>query len=264
MKIEKVKSFTHLVDEYFKKKYELSKMFIDIQHIVDDANVELNAIINNGFTSKYIDKIWNEYKKHKFNSSIVNNFLVQVDDMFFSNLEPELKKNLEVSSIDVCFFTNTTSCNECTSYGSVNMYSSVELAFIDNGNDRKFTLKIPIKGGVCTNISDWKTYKNGLYVVEAVHHMIEREICCVFDKRKVVEAVRKYLKGEFDSEFVIFNKNNEYDVCYDEYDQIDDIYYATVENMFNTNMKKRHKFYGNEINSCVDDRNDYENVDLKA
>lgn len=252
MKIEKIKSFTHLVDEYFKKKYELSKMFMDIRNIIDFANAELNATIDNGFTSKYIDKMWNEYNKHKFNSSIVNDFLVQVDDMFFADLEPELKENLEVSSIDVCFSTHSISSNR---------YSSVELSFIDSVNDRKFTLKIPIKGGVYTNINDWKTYKNGLYVVEALHHMIERKICCVFDRIKVAEAVKKYLKGEFDDEFVIFNKNNEYTVCYDEYN----IMRAIVEDIFNNNMQLNHsKFYVNEINSCVDDRNDYENVDLKA
>ena len=192
---EKIKDFYNTRAEYFKKKEEIAQAMCELDLLLMSANQDLKETIDNGLEDDYLAKVSKAYSKHKFNAKIVVDFIEKIDNMFFKDLEPELKKSLEVVSLKINVDNNFGDSSKTIS-------EPISISMHEHSSNRFFTLVVPIKSSISTDMIHWKDRGDGMYIVHAnaIGANKTKEICRVFDQAKVVEAVRKYLKGEFDDD----------------------------------------------------------------
>ena len=203
---EKIKKFYETRVEYFKKKEEIARVMCELDLLLMEANQNLKDTVDNGFDDEYLIKVSKAYSKHKFNSKIVYEFLDKIDDMFFKDLEPELKDTLEVVSINIELDYGNNweeSCKEVSGPVQIDIHSSL--------SNRLFRIFVPTKSSISTDMIHWTNRCDGMYIVKAnsINTNKSKDICRVFDQSKIVDAIRKYLKGEFDHEldYEVFSFN---------------------------------------------------------
>ena len=103
MLIDKIKNFYDARANYFKKKQEIDNAMVELEYLLHKANYALSDTIDNGFDNEYVVKVADEYKKHKFGSVIVQEFLEKIDEMFFKDINDNLKDGLEIVSLKIVY-----------------------------------------------------------------------------------------------------------------------------------------------------------------
>lgn len=216
MDIEKIEKFYKTRAEYFKKKNEIARAMIELDMLLHVANADLKETVDNGLDDNYLIKVAKAYREHKFNSSVVCEFIEKIDNMFFKDLDPSLKNGLEVVSIKLDLGYSSRWSEPETSIDG-----PMSIDFHEIASDRAFRLYVPLKSSISADMVHWADNGDGMYIVraEAPNANKSKEICKVFDQSKVAEAVEKYLKGEFDDElicetFVLKDKNMTFNVYY--------------------------------------------------
>lgn len=195
MLIDKIKNFYEARANYFKKKQEIANAMVELEYLLHEAKHALSDTIDNGFDNEYIVKVAKAYEKHKFESKVVQEFLEKIDEMFFKDIDANLKDSLEIVSlkIDLDYGYRLYNRRYVSVNGPINIY-------VSNSAKRHFTISVPIKDAVNADMIQWNESKDGLYVlwVKVPHTNERKEACCVFDYSKMPSAIEKYLKGEFD------------------------------------------------------------------
>ena len=249
MKPEIIKQFFDVYDLYFKKKADIAKAMSELEEIKYHARYCLAGTVDNGFTNEHLNKVYDEYHLHKFDSDIVQDFCSKISDMFIDELDSNLKENLEITDMII---------NYCDPIYE-KYYGPVSLCFCDVNSKRRFTLKIPTKSqinNIVVDLEHWNDFNNGLYVVFASPlakiDASSKKICISFDPKCATEAIKKYLSGEFDDELnsnAIFVKPKALKNFLESEDEDGKQY--DYNNMFSS------EFDENTIESCIDDRNQY-------
>lgn len=279
MLIDKIKNFYTVRSNYFKKKQEIANAMRELEYLLHEANYALLDTIDNGFDNEYIVKVANAYEKHKFGSAIVQEFLEKIDEMFFKDIDDNLKDGLEIVSLKI---------NLDYKYGDARVISPIKIYVSNTQSNRHFTIIVPIQNIMNADMIDWNESKEGLYMllVNVPNTDKNKEACCVFDYSKIPSAIEKYLKGEFDKELnvdtlymldieqeALSNNTHKYftSTCkpmttaysydafsYSEYD-IDreyDIKYIDQHDLFGWRTSSPFKV-SNRLSNCIDDRCDY-------
>ena len=279
MLIDKIKNFYDARANYFKKKQEIANAMRELDYLLHEANYALSDTIDNGFDNEYIVKVANAYEKHKFGSAIVQEFLEKIDEMFFKDIDDNLKDGLEIVSLKI---------NLDYKYGDARVISPIKIYVSNTHSNRHFTIIVPIQNIMNADMIDWNESKEGLYMllVNAPNTDKNKEACCVFDYSKIPSAIEKYLKGEFDKELnvdtlymldieqeALSNNTHKYftSTCkpmttaysydsfsYSEYD-IDreyDIKYIDQHDLFGWRTSSPLKV-SSRLSNCIDDRCDY-------
>lgn len=249
MKPETIKQFFDAYNLYFKKKADIAKAMSELEEIKYHAGCCLASTVDNDFTNEYLNKVYDEYHLHKFDSNIVQGFCSKISDMFIDEIDSNLKDNLEITDMNIKY------CNSAYE----NFYGPISLCFYDTNSKRRFTLKIPTISNInniTVDLDHWNDFNSGLYVVFASPlnkiNISSKKICISFDPKCATEAIKKYLSGEFDDELNsdaivvkpkalknFFGSEDENGKWYD------------YNNMFSS------EFDENIIKSCIDDRNQY-------
>lgn len=270
MVTDEIKKFYSIREDYFKKKLEISKAMLELDFLLKEANAHLASTIDNGFTNERLVKVANEYAKMKFRSKQVQKFLDDVDSLLMADVDPKLKENLEVAGISLLF-----SGHSCygTKDNNDTIGGPIRISYIDNATGRSFTLVIPIKTGVHTDLINWEHNHTGLYVVSArVPGSNEKDICTVFDSTKVSKAIAMLLDGKLDdeikTEFYIFNnaavgyrifkENARCNPFVDDEPKMN-INFIEMHDLFDENVWSTRSLVEKQsaVKSCIDDRKDF-------
>ena len=193
MLIDKIKNFYDARANYFKKKQEIDNAMVELEYLLHKANYALSDTIDNGFDNEYIVKVAEAYEKNKFGSAIVQEFLEKIDEMFFKDIDDNLKDGLEIVSLEI---------NLDYKHIDARVVGPVKIHVSNVQSNRHFVIIVPIKNIMNVDMIDWNESKEGLYVllVNSPNMHKNKEACCVFDYSKMPSAIEKYLKGEFDKE----------------------------------------------------------------
>ena len=193
MLIDKIKNFYDARANYFKKKQEIDNAMVELEYLLYKANYALSDTIDNGFDNEYVVKVADEYKKHKFGSVIVQEFLEKIDEMFFKDIDDNLKDGLEIVSLKINLDYKNIDAR---------VISPIKIYVSNAQSNCHFTIIVPIKNVMNADMIDWNETKEGLYMllVNSPNTNNNKEACCVFDYSKMPSAIEKYLKGEFDKE----------------------------------------------------------------
>ena len=276
MLIDKIKNFYDARANYFKKKQEIDNAMVELEYLLHKANYALSDTIDNGFDNEYVVKVADEYKKHKFGSVIVQEFLEKIDEMFFKDIDDNLKDGLEIVSLEIDLdYGNRWNNKDARVNGPIKIYVS------NAQSNRHFTIIVPIKNVMNADMIDWNETKEGLYMllVNSPNTNNNKEACCVFDYSKMPSAIEKYLKGEFDKELdddtymldmtqeASSNNTNKY-FAYT-YKPMTSAYSYEygIDNEYEIKYIDRHDLFGwrtsspfkasNRLSNCIDDRCDY-------
>ena len=265
---DKVSNFYDLYDDFFLKKKKIAELMYEIEETADAANAALKATIDNGLCSKDLFDVKLKYDKSKFNSQTVQNFIKQIDEMLFSSLEPKLKNRLEVVELILNVYANSGINFNYTS-GDRGFWTNgpVQLDFADKDSARCFSVSIPVKDSVRTDVFNWKTQYSGIYVVSALNVNDEENpfnndrykvICSAFDKSKVVEAVKMYLTGDFDEKMktVVFLPSKWKDwkkMC--ELEDVNSSHF--MHDCLSFGDIASTEYMSSRVEDCIDDRNEY-------
>lgn len=288
MVIDKIKNFYEVRANYFKKKREIANAMCELDYLLQKANYALSNTIDNGFSNEYLVKVAKAYEKHKFGSSIVQEFLEKIDKMFFKDIDNKLKDGLEIVSLKINL--DSKGNRDARVIGPINIYVS------NAQSNRHFAITVPIKNTMNVDMVRWNEHKEGLYVlwVRAQHIDNSKEACCVFDYSKMPSAIEKYLTGGFDKELDTYmlgttqkapsNKlytyftniskptleayEYEYDYSMDSYrsscrsysiDDKNDIIYVKQHDLFDQYAWQEFEYpkVNNMLSNCIDDRSDY-------
>jgi len=284
---DKIKNFYEVRANYFKKKLEIAKAMCELDYLLHEANHALSDTIDNGFDNEYLVKVAKEYEMHKFGSKVVQEFLEKIDEMFFKDIDANLKDGLEIVSLDI----DLDYCDRWE-HRDARVNDPIKIYVSNAAAKRHFMITVPIKGAVSANMIQWNERKEGLYVlwVNAPNANISKEACCVFDYSKISSAIEKYLKGEFDEELGIdtyildtmeeASNDKMYKYIYRPYlyeddafsnssiDYNDGIKYIEQHDIFGQYGFQEYSFFNgwressslkasNKLSNCIDDRCDY-------
>ena len=279
MLIDKIKNFYDARANYFKKKQEIDNAMLELEYLLYKANYALSDTIDNGFDNEYVVKVADEYKKHKFGSVIVQEFLEKIDEMFFKDIDDNLKDGLEIVSLKINLDYKNIDAR---------VISPIKIYVSNAQSSRHFTIIVPIKNVMNADMIDWNETKEGLYmlVVNSLNTSKNKEACCVFDYSKMPSAIEKYLKGEFDKELdvdtsyvldieqeALSNNTHKYFIStckpmaaaysydafsYSEYgiDREYEIKYIDRHDLFGWRTSSPFKV-SSRLSNCIDDRCDY-------
>ena len=279
MDTSKIKKFYATRNEYFKKKCEIAMAMDELELLLRDANQELSDSVDNGFTTDSLVEVAEAYAKHKFNSKAVKDFIGKVDALCLSNVDCKLKEHLEVVDITIHWSNDfANSVNTSSMLKSIN--GPITMSFADTSTGRCFSLTIPIKTAVHTDLISWNNTCAGMYIVTATIPKWEhkqKDICRVFDQEKIGKAVNAFLSGSLDEEikvdeFIIDDLhhiigNTQCDYAFsgsyeDDASRFLVSRFVEVHDLFDTHgiWHTSYPYASNStvVKSCIDDRADYE------
>lgn len=257
MNAEKIKEFNRRCDEFFAKRDEISKALADLDFIKMEVNDTLKKTVDNGLSTKYLVSVAEEYRLHKFESSIVIDFIKKMSSMLLAGVDKGFVDRLEVTAIDIRMF------NDYFNDYKVRIKGPVSMTFVDRISGRRFIISIPVADSVSTDVLHWNFNREGMYAVEAygLGNDRSRIICTVFDQSKVAEAVVKYMSGEFDEELKYeFDFRADYFKCtlmydYDRSLYNQPLYIDKLNDMFIDSEVLKHT--SNNVYHVIDDADDY-------
>ena len=272
MLIDKIKNFYDARANYFKKKQEIDNAMVELEYLLYKANYALSDTIDNGFDNEYVVKVADEYKKHKFGSVIVQEFLEKIDEMFFKDIDENLKDGLEIVSLKINLDYKNIDAR---------VISPIKIYVSNAQSNRHFTIIVPIKNVMNADLIDWNETKEGLYMllVNSPNTNNNKDACCVFDYSKMPSAIEKYLKGEFDKELdddtymldmtqeASSNNTNKYFAYTYKPMASAYSYEYGIDREYEIKYIDRHDLFGwrtsspfkasNRLSNCIDDRCDY-------
>ena len=266
MKPSKIAKFYNANDEYFKKKQEIAKAIGELELLKAEANTLLKETVDNGFTTQQLVDVSIEYRKHKFNSKVVQDFIEDAVVLLLDGLSASKRNTLEVTSIDINMIS-TYDYFDSTYENKIN--GPVKMHFTDETSKRSFTVIIPVKDSTFTDVVHWKDEGDGMYMVYASYEGIDaREICRVFDASKVPIAINKYLCGELDEDLMTLSINHmqmvdDYDLskCKFSVQEYDLESNSGIDlDRIGTFLNGDSRFYNPlsfRIEHCIDDRDEY-------
>ena len=184
MNIDSINKFYDARAQYIALSKEIEALVDELDLMKAEVNIALKDTVDNGYI---------EYKKSRFHSNAVQNFIKQACDLMFTKLDASIKDGLEVVSITV----PTTGVYLWTKKDwGLKPCASVLLDFCDTATGMRFRVSVPVKSVANTNIVDWRHETSALYVVLAYNEQsqIYQTISRSFDPSSVGEAVKAFLE----------------------------------------------------------------------
>lgn len=256
----KIDEFYKARVEYFRRRRLLQEAVYMLEEAKAKASDALYDTIDNGFSIEQLCKVDDEWNKSGFSSSLVKNFLDDIDAKYFAGIDAGLKKNLEVTNIEIDSFTKNNYCSS----DNDRVMSPVKISVIDIKTKRKFMFIIPIKNKYYNvDILNWDSLTTGLYVVYASPPQInvQRIICRAFDSSLVAMQLNKFLRGELDDDLmtenlVLNDGNKRYSVVYKYHayptDSTEYSNFHIIGDYSMTSYSVEDDYISPDINSCIE------------